>query len=258
MNISEILGQRDNQVTNVEDDINTRKNSSCSAQTQEAEDAKTFNELMQECKNTQNTEIKGKVTETDSLDKVDEGLLKKIKKNENKNDELQQFFNLQGINYSAYVPDSKDIDFKNKLDLNLLSGSDIKSVKTILENPNMTIFAFNAQNQQINLAISDNSGQISYKSLDFSKTLFNLIDYSYKTQKPIRLDFEGNSSVILKIDKEGKLSAEFIAGTRGMEILIKENIQNLRNKLDSEGVFYKEITYRENNKRQNKKQDKGD
>ena len=57
----------------------------------------------------------------------------------------------------------------------------------------------------------------SFKSANVSKTLLNLVDNAYNTQKPVRIDFDNNVSVILKVDKEGKVSAQFIPGDKAVE-----------------------------------------
>ena len=83
------------------------------------------------------------------------------------------------------------------------------------------------------------------------------MEYSFKSQKPVRLDFNGNSSVILKMNNNGKLIAEFISNDKAMEYALKSSIPNLKDKLDSEGIPYEEIFYKDNSKNNNKKQNKG-
>lgn len=91
-------------------------------------------------------------------------------------------------------------------------------------------------------------GTISYKTTNFSKGVFNIVEYAFNSQKPVRVEMTGNSSVILKIDKEGQLSAEFLSSDKAMETMLKSNIPMLRNKLDSEGIPYKDIYYKDQSK----------
>jgi hypothetical protein len=147
---------------------------------------------------------------------------------------------------------------KEKADINLdkFSKEDIDFFKTCLENPAIT---FNPQNLQSAIAIQAQNGQVSYKSLDVSKTLFNLMEYSFKAQKPVRLDFSGNSSVILKMHNNGKLVAEFVSNDAAMEYTLKTSLPYLKDKLDSEGIDYEEISYKDNSREQrnNKRQNQG-
>lgn len=160
--------------------------------------------------------------------------------------EIRQFFMMQDVSQKG--------DDHTKINLNSLKKEDVSLLKTCLENPSVT---FNPQNLQANIAIQAPNGQISYKSIGVSKTLFNLIEYSFKAQKPVRLDFEGDSSVILKMNNDGRLIAQFISNDKAMEYAIKSGIPALRDKLDSEGVPYDKIYYRDNSQNSNKREKKG-
>ena len=71
------------------------------------------------------------------------------------------------------------------------------------------------------LTISDSDG----KKIDATNSLINMLKTSYDTKKPIRLDFDNDITVILKLDKEGKIQAHFIPGTSEVESYLKTNIQ---------------------------------
>ncbi len=142
-----------------------------------------------------------------------------------------------------------------KINMNSLSGDDIEFFKLCAEKNEITINDTNTRDSLVNLMSVNNNNQVSYKSLNFSKGLFNLIEYSHKQQKPIRLDFRGDSSVILRVNAQGNLSAEFISNNTAMEYILRNNIPNLKNKLDSEGIPYEKIVYRDN--RQKDKKNKG-
>lgn len=142
------------------------------------------------------------------------------------------------------------IEDKDRFDLSNLTKEDVDFIKQSLDNPNMLINPI--QNPQINLSVPNQSGQVLQSNLNISKDFFNVIDYAFKSQKPVRLDFEGNSSLILRISTEGKLSAEFISSNEAMKNLIKDGIPRLKDKLDSEGIPYNDIFYRDDNKKQNR------
>jgi len=149
-------------------------------------------------------------------------------------------------------PLDKDIN----INLDNFKKEDINFLRTCLENPSMTLNNMNNQTFQAVFAVQNQNNQVSYKSFEVSKGLFNLIEYSFKTQKPVRLDFNGNSSVILKMHNDGKLIAEFISNDKAMEYILKSSIPGLKDKLDSEGIAYEEISYKDNSRNNDKRQRK--
>ena len=113
-------------------------------------------------------------------------------------------------------------------------------------------------NNEITLNVLNEVEEIQ-KPLNASKTLINIIENCYKTQQSARLDFDNNISVILKIDKAGKVSAEFIPSDKIAEQYLKNNIAFLRQTFDEENLPYTELSYREQNKnRNNRNKDKKD
>lgn len=159
--------------------------------------------------------------------------------------------NIEDIRLFLHTKELSDPHQGTRIDLDHLKKEDIDFLKTCLENPSVT---FNTQNLQADFAVQNQNGQISYVSANVSKTLFNLMEYSFKAQKPVRLDFNGNSSVILKMNNNGKLIAEFISNDKAMEYALKSSIPYLKDKLDSEGIDYEEISYKDNSRNRNKKQ----
>lgn len=144
-------------------------------------------------------------------------------------------------------------DKEFKIDFDNFDKKDIDFITTCLENRSVTL---NPQNLQADFTVQSTDGQISYKTIDVSKSLISLIEYSFKTQKPVRVDFNGNSSVILKMHNNGKLVAEFISNDKAMEYMLKSSIPGLKDKLNTEGIPYEEISYKDNSK--NKERKKGD
>lgn len=90
---------------------------------------------------------------------------------------------------------------------------------------------------------------------EVSKTLLNLIEKAYNTSKPCRIDFDNNISVILQIDKDGKVTAQFLPSDAVAEQYLRNNIGYLRQSLDAQNIEYNEIsyrTYKDNNGKQQK------
>ncbi len=94
---------------------------------------------------------------------------------------------------------------------------------------------------------------VSQRSVEVTNQLTNLIEKSMNTQKPVRISFDNDVSVVLKVDKEGKVSAEFIPGNSEVESYLRNNIASLKQKFDEQNLPYNDLFYRQNS-RQNGKQ----
>jgi len=166
--------------------------------------------------------------------------------------------NLNDIKFFRNSKELFEKDDKTKINLDKFEKKDIDFFKICCENPAVSINNINAQNFQVNIAINAQDGQVNYKSFDVSKGLFNIIEYSFKSQKPVRLDFNGNSSVILKMNNSGKLVAELISSDQAMSYILKNSIPQLKNKLDEENLPYGDILYKDNSDNNKNKNNKGD
>lgn len=218
-----------------------------------------FSDLLNESETSKDLSLMDAVKYSSEQTKKEELKIENTDNNKDKNNDIddinQQAF-LKGIittnNIYAF-----DFELEKRLDLDKIefSKKDLEFFDLFTQNTNLQITDINKALNQVNFMISNQSGNVSYKSFDFSKSLSSLIEYAYTVKRPIRLDFQGHSSVILKIDKEGKLSAEFMSADKAMEQILKNTIPNLRSKLDAEGLPYKEISYKNNsNKKKNQKQ----
>lgn len=110
------------------------------------------------------------------------------------------------------------------------------------------------------LKVANDAETQNLKSVEVSKVLMNLIEDAYKTQKPVRIDFDNNVAVILRISKDGKLSAEFIPGDNAVEKYLKENIGYLKNRLEEQNIDYGDILYKpykDNSKQQRNNRNSG-
>lgn len=146
-------------------------------------------------------------------------------------------------NVDILIKKDKDIYSQNFAgNISEMTEDDAKFFQIILNNQNVSI------NNSGSVIVEDEKGEKTLKNLNFSKSVMNLVEYAYSSNRPIRIDFAQNTSVILKIDRLGQISAEFISSDKAMEYLLKTNIPLLRQKLDSAGIKYKSIFYREEEK----------
>lgn len=113
---------------------------------------------------------------------------------------------------------------------------------------NDAIFFVNLLNQngQINYTVEDNSlsvADVNNKKINATNSLLSMLQTSFDTKKPIRLDFDNDITVILKLDKEGKIQAHFIPGTSEVEAYLKNNIACLKQNFDEEEINYSYLGY---------------
>ena len=218
-------------------------------------ESSSFAELMKMIENPEEEKEEINLLSDKLANKNDPQLLKKLKYLALKDQIPFKTRDIKDIRLLIHTQNLLDKSERFRINFDSFDDKDITFLRQLADNPNIVMNYIN--NQQADIAISETSGPASYQSLNVSKGLINIIEYAHKTQKPVRLDFEGDSSVILRINKEGKLSAEFMSSNKAMEYILKNSIPNLRNRLDSEGIPYKEIIYRDRNKKDNSRNNEG-
>ena len=104
--------------------------------------------------------------------------------------------------------------------------------------------------------------QESAKNIKVSSTLMNAISEAAKNNQPLRIDFDKDVSVIIKIDKDGAVNAKFIPGDKAVEEYLRQNISSLRQRFDEQELNYRDLSYsnrqkqnQEHNRRNNKEND---
>lgn len=157
------------------------------------------------------------------------------------------------------VSEFKDIKPSYNYDSMMISKDDAKFFADLVENKQ---FALQQAGDNTNLIkFSDEIGP-TYKSQQTSQVLTDLINKAYNDQKPVRIDFDNNVSVIIKIDQKGKVSAEFIPGDKAVEAYLRNNIGFLKQRFDDQNLAYNDILYRQSNQnnqnRNRQKKDKGE
>ena len=71
-----------------------------------------------------------------------------------------------------------------------------------------------------------------------------------KTNQPFRIDFDKDVSVIIKVNKDGSLAANFIPGDKAVEQYLRNNIASLRQRFDDQNLPYSELSYSNQNRQQ--------
>lgn len=110
--------------------------------------------------------------------------------------------------------------------------------------------------------LAENNTQQAQKTANVSATLMNALSEGLKTNQPFRINFDKDISVIIKINKDGTIAANFIPGDKAVEEYLKMNISTLRQRFDQQELPYSDLSYsrskrdqQEGNRRNNKEND---
>lgn len=115
----------------------------------------------------------------------------------------------------------------------------------------------NNPNSPTNTLFTDVKAEATQSTVQVSATLLNALNDSAKTGKSFRIDFGSDVAVIMKVDKEGVLSANFIPGTVAVENYLKNNIAGLRQTFEEQNLPYNQLSYSNQQKQeQREKQSK--
>ena len=99
-----------------------------------------------------------------------------------------------------------------------------------------------------------NQTQETAQNPNLSNKLIELIKKAMSENRPLRLDFDNKISVIIKISKEGKISADFIPGDKAVENYLRNNIPLLKQQFEIQNIKYDDLTH-QNAKQQRDKED---
>lgn len=91
------------------------------------------------------------------------------------------------------------------------------------------------------------------KNAKISQTLLNALSNARENNQPLRIDFDQNVSVILRIGQDGALSARFIPGDKAVEQYLRNNIESLKATFNENDLPYSDLSYSNSSKQQNEK-----
>ena len=115
----------------------------------------------------------------------------------------------------------------------------------IMNQADVEVFAQLVQNGEVNL--NNLTAEAAVKTTQISRTLADMLAKSMENNQPLRIDFDNNISVIIRISRDGKLSADFLPSSQVAEAYLRENLPLLRQKFDDSGVDYEHLSQRERN-----------
>ena len=133
-----------------------------------------------------------------------------------------------------------------------MSADDAKFFTDLVQNTDKTLQGVVADLQG---GVEENVQKAS-NNVKVSSALMNTLSEAVKTNQPFRINFDKDISVIIKIDKDGAVSATFIPGDKAVEEYLRQNISTLKQRFDNEELPYRDLSYsRQKQKRQQKEND---
>lgn len=261
--------------TSFKDELKTQEKSSTDAQAQKASDdaAKTDN-----AENAQNSDKNQTASQTSATNNAAQQANKNQLTAEDKTElETKEMFDpLSAL--------SAKIESINNLRGNSNSNSKTQSIGTKsediskdslfasikMDNNDAAFFINMVQNQNAQVSqsvgVNVNNGnnfvdiktEATQKTVQVSSTLMDALNQSMQTGKSFRVDFGGDVAVIMKVDKEGVISANFIPGSAAVENYLRNNIEGLRQSFSQQNLSYNELSYsqQQNKKQQNNNKEK--
>lgn len=119
----------------------------------------------------------------------------------------------------------------------------VKYDSIIMNQADVEVFANLVENKEIDLeTIAPKSVE---KTVQVSKTLADMIVKAKENNQPLRIDFDNNISVIIRISRNGKISADFLPSSQVAEAYLKENLPILKQRFDENNIEYGELNQRE-------------
>lgn len=92
------------------------------------------------------------------------------------------------------------------------------------------------------------------KSAKVSQTLINALSNSVKTGQAVRIDFGNDVAVVMRVNRDGSIMANFIPGDKAVEEYLKNNIGFLKQRFDEEDIPYSQLSYSQHQQQERKNQ----
>lgn len=187
----------------------------------------------------------------------------------NNTEKTASFQMLEGmLNFSDYKNDNENLTILNQNIQNLLDTKNLMNTVNSAE-----IFDYDVINmsesdanfflnltatgvQNIASQIENENIQNIHQNIQVSSVLMDKLAESLKTNQPFRINFDNEVSVIIKVNKDGSISANFIPGDKAVEQYLRNNISILKQRFDDENLSYSELSYSRHDGRENQKRKK--
>lgn len=148
------------------------------------------------------------------------------------------------------LSEKNDVFASIKMDKN-----DASFFLNLVQNQQDTVqFSQNNIGTQAEINFNNPKTEAVQKTVQVSQTLLDALSDSMKTGKSFRIDFDNNIAVIMRVDKNGVLSANFIPGDAAVENYLRNNMTLLQQNFDNQNLPYNSLSYSRQQKQGQEKQ----
>ena len=156
---------------------------------------------------------------------------------------IQDLLNTKNLMSTVNSAQTVDYDAIN------MSDSDATFFANLVQNTDMSMQSIASQ---IQTQMAEGSQNIQ-QNVKVSSVLMEKLSESLKTNQPFRIDFDKDVSVIIKVNKDGSLAANFIPGDKAVEQYLRNNISFLRQRFDEQNLSYSQLSYSNSRQQQQQK-----
>ena len=205
---------------------------------------------------TNNLTLTGNVDTSNVMDLTKMGALNSLNNaNAMLSSDIQQMINntaqISGISGASKVSGSIfsfGDDSKNSISM---TQSDAQFFINLTQND--TVSVQNAVVQAQNMINSGAEVSDVQQNVKISQALLDAINNAKETNQPLRIDFDQNVSVVLRIGKDGAIAANFIPGDKAVEQYLRNNIESLKATFNENDLPYTDLSYSNSSKQQNER-----
>ncbi len=163
-------------------------------------------------------------------------------------------FNLNAVNLMTATTRAEIASISPSVDYSSIkmSDNDAKFFSDLVNKTDMSAKSVAAEFQK---TLNGGNVQQAQSTAKATAALIANLQESAKTHQPFRIDFDKDVSVILQVDKEGKINANFIPGDKAVEAYLRNNIDFLKQRFNEENIAYGDLNYsksRQEREKQNK------
>lgn len=164
-------------------------------------------------------------------------------------------FNLNNINLMTANTRAEIANVQPAVDYTSIQMSDNDAVffANLVKNTDMSMQSVAGEFQK---TLQSGLVQQTQSSAKASAALIVALQESSKTNQPFRIDFDKDVSVILKVDKDGNINANFIPGDKAVEAYLRNNIEFLKQRFNEENIAYGELNYSKSRQGKEEKEQK--
>lgn len=164
-------------------------------------------------------------------------------------DQIQAYMNANGVDLNFSGINSMNATSRSQLtgmavtvDYSSIqmSDTDAKFFADLVSKTDMSVGSVAAEFQK---ALQNGNVKMVQSTAKASAALIEALKESSKTNQPFRIDFDKDISVVLQVDKSGKINANFIPGDKAVENYLRNNIDFLRQRFNEENIAYGDLSY---------------